>query len=286
MGEARSRTNAASTGQAGAAAGFLDAHFEACRPQYEAMLRSVGLRPGWRVLDAACGSGSFLPLLADLVGPGGAIAAFDLAAENVERVQALVSSWSGGCPVEARVASLTALPYADGAFDAAWCANALEYLSDDELALSLAELRRVVRPGGLVAIKDADGGLWLFAPGDPTLLPRAWAAAGRVSAPFRGTLRSREMRRHLERVGLLDVWQRATLVELWAPLQPVQRQYVGQWLAMLGALAEQGGVPDGDRAFWARQRDPDAPGALASAPELFWCEGHILAVGRVPDGAG
>jgi SAM-dependent methyltransferase len=273
-------THASSTGQTGTASGFLDAHFETCRPEYEAMLRSVGLQRDWRVLDAACGSGSFLPLIAELVGPGGAIAAFDLAPDNVERARAQLADGPRRPPVEVRVASLTALPYADGAFDAAWCANALEYLSDDELAISLAELRRVVRPGGLVAIKDADGGLWLFAPGDPTLLPRAWEAAGRVSAPFRGTLRSRTMRRHLERVGLVNVWQRATLIELWAPLQPVQRQYIGQWLTMLGTLAEQGGVPEGDRAFWERQQDPDAPDHLVNQPDLFWCEGHFVTVGR------
>src|SRR5262245_38207404 len=283
MHEDRRLTHASSTGQAGTASGFLDTHFETCRPEYEAMLRSVGLQRDWRVLDAACGSGSFLPLIAELVGPGGAIAAFDLAPDNVERARALLADAPRRPLVEVRVGSLTALPYADAAFDAAWCANALEYLSDDELAISLAELRRVVRPGGLVAIKDADGGLWLFAPGDPTLLPRAWAAAGRVSAPFRGTLRSRTMRRHLEPAGLVDVWQRATLIERWAPLQPVQRQYIGHWLTMLGTLAEQGGVPEGDRVFWERQQDPDAPDHLVNQPDLFWCEGHFVTVGRRPE---
>ena len=64
---------------------YLDAHFEACRPAYEAMLRSVGLEPGWRVLDAACGSGGFLPLIAEQIGPNGSIAAFDIASGGRER---------------------------------------------------------------------------------------------------------------------------------------------------------------------------------------------------------
>jgi hypothetical protein len=55
-------THASSTGQTGTESSFLDAHFEACRPEYEAMLRSVRLQPRWRVLDAACGGGSHLPL--------------------------------------------------------------------------------------------------------------------------------------------------------------------------------------------------------------------------------
>lgn len=277
------RTNAASTGLTGTQAGFLDEHFDACRAEYEAMARSVGLRPGWRVLDAGCGAGSFLPLLAELVGPDGALAACDLAPDNIARVEQVVAASAPACPVGARVGDLLALPYADDAFDALWCANALEYLSDEEVDAALAEFRRVVRPGGLVAIKDADPGLWLFSPGDPTLLLRTWAAIGRVSAPFRGTLHMRTLRRRLERAGLADVRQRATLCEIWAPLQPVQRRYIGRQLRQMGALAEQAGMPEADLAFWRRQRDPDAPESLANHPELFWCEGHFVAVGRVPN---
>ena len=80
--------NASSTGQVGTAACFLDAHFEACRDAYETMLRSVGLEAGWHVLDAGCGAGSFLPLIAELVGPGGRLAALDWAADNIAAVEA------------------------------------------------------------------------------------------------------------------------------------------------------------------------------------------------------
>jgi ubiquinone/menaquinone biosynthesis C-methylase UbiE len=185
--------------------------------------------------------------------------------------------------VKTRVASLTALPYADAEFDAAWCANALEYLSDEDVSTAIAEFRRVVRPGGLVAIKDADPGLWLFSPGDPTLLWRMWEAVSRISAPFRGTLQhTRTMRRRLERAGMVDVWQRATLSEIWAPLRPVQRQYIAHQLMQMGALAERAGLPDADLDFWRRQRDPDSTENLSHHPELFWCEGYFVAVGRVP----
>jgi hypothetical protein len=50
----------------------------------------------------------------------------------------------------------------------------------------------------------------------------------------------------------------------------------------MGALAEQAGMAEADLAFWRRQRDPDAPEGLVNHPELFWCEGHFVAVGRVP----
>jgi ubiquinone/menaquinone biosynthesis C-methylase UbiE len=275
-------TTASSTGQTGTEASFLDGHFESCRPEYEEMLRSVGLQRGWRVLDAACGSGSFLPLIAEQVGPDGSIAAFDIAPENVARAASLVDDDRLCCPLEARVASFLDLPYPDGEFDAVWCANALEYLSDEDLPVALSEFRRVVRPGGLVAIKEADGRLWMFSPADPALLTRAWEAAARVSAPFHGTFRRQTLRRWLEASGLEGVWQRGTLSEIWAPLTPIQRRYIGQQLMQMAVHAESGGIPEADLAFWRQQNDPASDTSFASHPDLFWCEGHFVTVGRVP----
>jgi arsenite methyltransferase len=110
--------HAASTGQELTGAAWLDVHFDACRPEYEAMLRSVGLQPGWRVLDAGCGSGGFLPLIAQAVGPDGTIAALDLAPDNVAIVERRATAWGFATPVTARVGSILTLPYADDAFDA------------------------------------------------------------------------------------------------------------------------------------------------------------------------
>src|SRR5262245_14403746 len=95
--------HASSTGQTFTAVGWLDLHFEASRSEYEAQLRAVGFQPGWRVLDAGCGGGSFLPWLADLVGPGGGLAALDLAPDNIARVQERLAGWGLGLPVETTV---------------------------------------------------------------------------------------------------------------------------------------------------------------------------------------
>ncbi len=280
MGDEQGRMNVASTGLVGTEGNFLDAHFEACRPEYEGMLESVGLEPGWRVLDAACGSGSFLPLIAATVGPSGAVSAFDLAPDNVAMVEDRISDGEFGCPVDARVASFLELPYSDQAFDAVWCANSLEYLDDEDLSSALAEFVRILRPGGLLAVKDADAGLWLFSPGDPTLLWRAWSAGSQVARNFRGCLRTRTMRRWFEKAGMTETWQRGTLSEIWAPLSSAQRQYIGGQFMQIGALAERAGVPEEDLEFWRAQRDPGAQEALVNHPELFWCEGHFVTVGR------
>lgn len=280
MRDEQGRLNVASTGLVGTEGSFLDAHFEACRPEYEAMLTSVGIQPGWRVLDAACGAGSFLPLMTSIVGPSGSVSVFDLAPDTVATVEARIANCEFSCPVDAQVASLLTLPFPDQEFDAIWCANSLEYLNDEELSSALANFVRVLRPGGILAVKDADAGLWLFSPGDPTLLWRAWSAGSRVAGNFRGCLRTRAMRRWFERAGLADTKQRGWLSEIWAPLSPAQRQYVGGQFMQIGALAEKAGLPEEDLQFWRAQRDPSAPVALVNHPELFWCEGHFVTVGR------
>ncbi len=265
---------------------WLDTHFEACRPEYEDMLRAVGIRRGWRVLDAGCGGGTHLPLLAGLVGEKGRVDAVDLAAENVDAVGGHPDLQDTPCPVSVRVGSLMALPYSDDNFDAVWCANTTQYFDDEGLLAALAELRRVARPGGTVAVKDVDVQMARFYPADSLLVVRLSEVSllDRTDAQARGSVRGRELRRWLERAGLEGVWQRTTLIERWAPLKPAEREFFGSWMAYLARIAEERRVPEEDLAAWRALRDPEAPDHLVNHPEFYACEGQVIAVGRVPAG--
>jgi arsenite methyltransferase len=271
-----------STGSAQSEAGWLDVHFEACRTEYVAMLRSVGLRPGWRVLDAGSGSGAFLPLIAAEVGAAGLVTALDLAPENVAAIAGRIPAWDLPCPVETRIGSVTDLPFPDAAFDALWCANTTEYLTDTELARTLAEFRRVVRPGGVVAIKDQEVAHMIFAPMPPEIWWHLLEVGQRHSAQAAGVLRGRSLRRWLEGAGLEDVWQRTTLIERWAPLRPVEHAFLSGFLETFAQMAEAFKVPEGDLAFWRAQRDGSGSEQLVNHPDLYYCEGSVVAVGRVP----
>jgi ubiquinone/menaquinone biosynthesis C-methylase UbiE len=114
---------------------WVDIHFEACRPEYEAMLASVGLESGWRVLDAGCGGGSFVPLIAATVGARGSVSAVDLSLENVTATRARIRGWSLPCTIDVCQASVEELPYPSDRFDAVWCANVTQYLTDDGLVV-------------------------------------------------------------------------------------------------------------------------------------------------------
>ncbi len=275
--------HASSTGQTFTDAAWLDDHFEAARPEYEAQLRAVGIRPGWHVLDAACGSGSFLPWLADLVGPTGHLAALDLAPDNVAVAEQRVAAAAPPCPVEARGGTVLALPYADGSLDAVWFANTAQYLTDAELVTALAEFRRVVRPGGLVAVKEADLASQSIAPAPPGLFLRLTEEAARhgvVQAV--GTLRTPLLGGWLRRAGLVEVWRRATLIERSPPLDATTRRFWRNTLTLFAATAAGWDVPEADREAWEGLRDPDGLDRFLDDPDTCLIDANVLAVGRVP----
>jgi SAM-dependent methyltransferase len=114
--------------------GFVHAYYE--RP---AMLALAGDIAGRRILDAGCGSG---PLLAALRDRGALVAGFDRSAGMLE-----VARRRLGDDADLRVAELGGpLPYSDGAFDDVTASLVLHYLED--WGPALAELRRVLKPGG------------------------------------------------------------------------------------------------------------------------------------------
>jgi ubiquinone/menaquinone biosynthesis C-methylase UbiE len=113
------------------------------------LLDCVALAPGESVLDVACGTGlvSFAASLA--VGPAGRVVGVDLSERMVEaaRQRARERNMPNATFLRMEMGRLT-LP--DASFDAATCALGLMYAPDPVVAL--AELRRVMRPGGRVAI--------------------------------------------------------------------------------------------------------------------------------------
>jgi len=109
-------------------------------------LDMLEISPGDRVLDVACGTGSFSRAFADA---GGEVVGLD--ASRTMLAQAVREEKNPARPGVAYVrASATDLPFRDGSFDAVCCFAAL-YLIED-LLVAVAEIARVVAPGGRVAL--------------------------------------------------------------------------------------------------------------------------------------
>jgi SAM-dependent methyltransferase len=115
---------------------------------FDQILRG-NIATGMRVLDAGCGYGRNL---VHLLREGCEVFALDLDADGVDHVRQLSGSLGTGLPAENfQVGPIEQMPFADGFADVVICCSVLHFARDDEHFRSmLAELWRVLRPGGML----------------------------------------------------------------------------------------------------------------------------------------
>jgi SAM-dependent methyltransferase len=113
----------------------------------------LGLRPGDRVIDVGCGAGRHA---FEMYRRGADVVAFDQDADELAGVLELFGAMKeagevpDGAEADVKQGDALALPFADGEFDRVVAAEVLEHIPDDTRAI--AELVRVLRPGGTMAV--------------------------------------------------------------------------------------------------------------------------------------
>jgi ubiquinone/menaquinone biosynthesis C-methylase UbiE len=123
------------------------------------------LRPGLSLLDVGCGPGTLTCDLADRVAPG-PVLGLDSSAEVVAAAEAEATE-RGTENVSFATGDVYALDHADDSFDVVHAHQVLQHLTEPVAALQ--ELRRVVRPDGVVAVRDSDYATFTWAPPSPRL---------------------------------------------------------------------------------------------------------------------
>ncbi len=117
------------------------------------------------VLDAGCGTGGFARLMARKLKGKGRVVALDVANEILLKGRGTAAMEKIDGRILSSLGDIEQLPFPDQRFDLVWCSRvAHHHLPDPEAAL--AEMIRVLRPGGRLAVREDGGRRWWFSSRD------------------------------------------------------------------------------------------------------------------------
>lgn len=209
----------------------LDLLHRALRAEFAEIIATAGLR-GKRVVDAGCGDGFFSELLLEAGAAG--VVALDTSPEFLDAAKKRLSSLARGDVVEYVIGDVNDLPCDDGSVDAILSAHSMQ--SYDDLAAVLAEFRRVLRPGGTLAVLESDNIHSVMLPWPPRLELAVREAERRGLGDVddrRGAYFPRYARGLFDDAGYRHFQRRHTHILREGPLLEVEREYVQLYLGML-----------------------------------------------------
>jgi SAM-dependent methyltransferase len=237
-----SAVDASVDGAALVAALDAQANFPAIERLRTTVLELLAPRPGNRLLDAGCGTGDIARRLAADVGPTGRVIGVDTSATML--AEARRRTLDPTLPVEFHRGDITQLAAADGAFDGAYSERVLQHLDDPRPAV--AELVRVTRPGGRIAVIDTDWGMHAIHGADPTLTARVIACWAEHSA---NGWAGRQLPALFTGAGLVDQHVLADTITSRDPRPPTLQPFT-----TIAAVAEHHGAVSAEQARnWLRQ---------------------------------
>jgi len=223
----------------------------------------IDARPGRRLLDVGCGLGTAALHLADRVGMEGHVCGIDISESMVAEASRRAN---GRGNVEFRTGNVCSLPFPDRTFDGVRMERVLLYVPDRKQAL--AELLRVTKPGGRIAIADVDPEATAIHSSDPI---RARRMMHLVCESIPNPASGRELWNLFVTAGLSDLAIYPMVVSTPFPFlsQAVKDS--------LYAAASAGKIASAEVDAWFQElRDLNESGRF----HAFWF--HIIVIGRVP----
>lgn len=228
------------------------------RPLAVTFADHAGVAAGQTALDAGCGPGALTGRLVDRLGAG-AVSAFDPSAPFVRECAARHPG------VDVRLGRAEAIPFDDHEFDCALAQLVLHFVTDPDLAAG--ELRRVVRPGGIVAAC-----VWDFADG-MEMLRLFWDAALSIDHDAPDEARALRFGGQGEIAGLLGAAGFGEIDETTLTVTSTYDHFEELWSGFLAGIGPAGSfcvsLPDAERGalrdeMFARLGSPAGPFSMAA----------------------
>ena len=233
-------------------------------------------------LDIGCRIGLPALLLAEAVGPAGHVTGMDISPPLLARAREIVTEAGLAARLSFQQGDMHRLPldFEDDALDWVWSADCVGYANPAPMAL-LQELRRIVKPGGCVALL-----IWssqTLLPGYPFLEARLNATATGV-APFRAGMAptSHYLRAlgWLREAGFKAPHARAFAGSVHAPLRDEIRDALADLFQMRWGTARSEVAPE-DWTTYRRLCQPDSPDFILNLPDYYAFFNYSLFWGQV-----
>lgn len=170
------------------------------RPEMEPLIARADITPGQVVVEYGCGPGGLALELARRAGPSGHVHGVDLNADFVRAARQALADAGFTASATVHHATDDQIPLADATADRLVCKNVMEYVPD--VAATLSEFHRVLKPGGIAHIIDSDWGMLVVEPLGPEKLSELIGAAGLA---FRTPHAGRVLYSSMRRAGFSDV---------------------------------------------------------------------------------
>jgi ubiquinone/menaquinone biosynthesis C-methylase UbiE len=252
-------------------------------PVLRSAIQALQLPRGSYGLDAGCGIGLQMPLLAEAVGPDGHITGLDIVPELLAYGEDMASRAGLSERITFHEGNVSSLPFEDDTFDWVWSADCIGYPAA-ELTPLLRELVRVVKPGGNINIL-AWSSQQLLA-GYPLLEARLnGTCSGYIpflkdKSPEQNFMRSLH---DFQKVGLEEVRGQTIVGDVQTPLSSGERIALISLFEMLWG-EPQSEVSAADWAEFQRLCKPGSKDFILDIPDYYAFFTYTMFRGRVPVG--
>lgn len=245
------------------------------------LVRGLGVEPGGRVLEIACGDGTFSRWLGEQTGPEGRVLGIDLCEGFIDEARRAARDMPW---VDFEVADFRAPIDEDEAFDYAFCAFSLYSLPDPQEVVG--QMARRVRPGGAVIVLEDDHAHHVMLPWPPELELAVRAAELEYLEQLDDNAKEkyfvpRWLPELFGRAGLEAVEAHSFAVSRVSPFDPAEAAFLRHWCDGLERRAGPHLSEDDARRF-RRWVAPDNPEGLFGAEGLHVRFLHSIVKGATP----
>ncbi len=245
-------------------------------------IRVLQLPQGSRGMDAGCGIGLQVLVLAEEVGPSGHVTGLDISDEYLQYAKGIVKASELSKRISFKEGNVTNLPFENDSFDWVWSADCVGCPTAEKPVLLLRELARVVKPGGRVAILGYSSQQLL--PGYPLLEARLNATCLSHTPLLEGKRPEQNFLCALgwfREAGLEDITVHTFVKDVYASLSEDIHIALVSLLDMLWGK-KRSEVQEDDWKEFQRLCRPESPDFILNRPDYYAFYTYSMFSGKVP----